>query len=455
MGSRILVITPDVLSARMAGPAIRAWNIAAALQADGQGHEVSLVSTDRCDIDEAKFDVRYVAARDLGQLAKDYDVLVVQGFVTYHCRELLSLGKILIVDWYDPLHLEQLEQLRDLDERMRRTTIDLTVRMLNEQAAHGEFFLCANEAQRALWTGFLSAMGRVNPLVYDVDPSLDGLIAIVPFGLSDEPPHPTIPGPRESIASIGPDDELVLWAGGIYNWFDPLTLIEAVARLAVRRPRLRLLFMGMVHPSADPAVLSMAQRARRLSDELGLTGRHVFFNEQWVPYRDRASYLLDADIGVSTHLVHAETRYSFRTRMLDYLWAGLPIVCTEGDGFAERVAQRDLGRVVPQRDVDALVTALDDLLGDPEGRAAMGRRVSAEAETMTWSEALRPLVEFCRIPRPAADSVIDRRRVLRQSVPPSTPVHRAVMRARELAAEGGLPLLRRRAGAYARRRLGR
>jgi hypothetical protein len=42
-------------------------------------------------------------------------------------------------------------------------------------------------------------------------------------------------------------------------------------------------------------------------------------------------------VGVSTHRDHLETRLSFRTRMLDYIWAGLPIVCTDGDHFASLV----------------------------------------------------------------------------------------------------------------------
>ncbi len=41
----------------------------------------------------------------------------------------------------------------------------------------------------------------------------------------------------------------------------------------------------------------MAVDARRLADELGLTDKHVFFNEEWVAYDDRQNYLLDADVG--------------------------------------------------------------------------------------------------------------------------------------------------------------
>ena len=85
-----------------------------------------------------------------------------------------------------------------------------------------------------------------------------------------------------------------------------------------------------------------------------------------MPYERRQDFLLDADVGVSTHLLHLETAYSFRTRMLDYLWAGLPVVTTTGDGFAELVAEHGIGRTVPPADVDALAGALEELLGDDD-----------------------------------------------------------------------------------------
>ena len=92
--------------------------------------------------------------------------------------------------------------------------------------------------------------------------------------------------------------------------------------------------------------MAIVERARARARAAGLLDTHVIFND-WVPYEERAAYLREADIGVSTHRQHLETRYSFRTRMLDYLWAGLPIVCTEGDYFGDLVQREGLGRAVP------------------------------------------------------------------------------------------------------------
>ena len=81
--------------------------------------------------------------------------------------------------------------------------------------------------------------------------------------------------------------------------------------------------------------MRMATEARALADGLGLAGTHVFFNEGWVDYESRQDYLLEADIGVSAHIDHLEASLSFRARILDYLWAGLPVVATRGDVLAD------------------------------------------------------------------------------------------------------------------------
>lgn len=444
MGSRILVVTPDVLAPRMAGPAIRAVNIAAELVADGQGHQVTLVSTARCELTDTRFDCRYVDWPDLGGVTDEHDVLVVQGFATFHCRKLLRRDKIVVVDLYDPLHFEQLEQLRDAGAAARGATIDLTTRVLNEQCARGDFFVCASETQRSLWLGTLAAMGRVNPRVYDADVTLRSLIDVAPFGLPSQPPAQSRRAIRGTVPGIDADDQVVIWAGGVYDWFDPLTLVRAVGRLTPSHPRLRLFFMGMAHPNPDVGVMSMADRVRQLSAQLGLTGSHVFFNEGWVDYAARADYLLDADIGVSTHFDHLETAFAFRTRMLDYLWCSLPIVATAGDEFARLVVDERLGLVVPEGDAEALATALAQLLDDRDAAAACRRRIAAVRQRYAWSAALEPLVRFCRDPRPAADAGGDQRRMVRRPVPGNRVV-RDVARARELLTEGGPALVLTRA----------
>jgi hypothetical protein len=161
--------------------------------------------------------------------------------------------------------------------------------------------------------------------------------------------------------------------------------------------------MGVKHPNPAVPEMEVVAAARVLAEQLGLTGKHVFFNESWVPYGDRQNYLMEADVGVSTHFQHVETTFSFRTRILDYLWAGLPIVTTEGDSFGSLVERESLGASVPERDQAALECALERYLFDDEAISAARVNVSRIRQSFTWDKALAPLVEFCRNPQHAAD----------------------------------------------------
>jgi glycosyltransferase involved in cell wall biosynthesis len=275
--------------------------------------------------------------------------------------------------------------------------------VLNDQLRRGDLFLCASEKQRDFWLGSLAALGRVNTATYDGDETLRELIAVAPFGLDAAPPVRTGPGVKGVVDGIGAEDKLLLWGGGIYNWFDPLTLIRAVELLGRRRDDVRLFFMGLAHPNPRVPRMRMAVAAQKLAGELGLLGRSVFFNEGWVPYGERANVLLDADLGVSTHLDHVETAYSFRTRLLDCLWAGLPQVATRGDSLAELIDAEELGLTVPPGDPAALADAIATLLDDAEQAASATRAAHRVARDFTWEKVLRPLVDFCADPHRAAD----------------------------------------------------
>ncbi len=75
-----------------------------------------------------------------------------------------------------------------------------------------------------------------------------------------------------------------------------------------------------------------------------------------------------------------ETRYAFRTRMLDYLWARLPIICSDGDFFADLVRQHGLGWVVAPEDEPDLVRALRAFGQRGEEYEAMRSRVGLQSQ---------------------------------------------------------------------------
>lgn len=449
---KVLVLTGDAITERMAGPAIRAWNIASALSVE---HDVRLVTVNPLAAPPpAPFQVSAARKRDLREPVDWADLIILQGHVLEMAPALKDehRNKIVVCDLYDPMHLELLEQGKEAADDQRAADLIGVTHVLDEQLIRGDFFLCASERQRLFWLGHLAALGRLSPRLYDADPTTQSLLSVVPFGLPPQPPERTAPGLRSTLDGIAETDRVVLWAGGIYSWFDPLTLVHAIDRLRDRHGDVRLVFLGMKHPNPEVAEMDIGTRTTQLADRLGLTGKHVFFNEQWVPYGDRQNWLLDADCGVTTHFEHVETTFAFRTRVLDYLWSGLPIVTTDGDAFADLVRDERLGVVVPAEDPDALAEALERCLYDTEFAAGCRERIAVVAQRFAWPRALQPLVEFCRDPRPAADRLAGA-----TELAPAGPlrgramVRRDVALVREYLADGGPVELARRAGGRLRK----
>ena len=160
-------------------------------------------------------------------------------------------------------------------------------------------------------------------------------------------------------------------------------------------------------------------------------------------YNDRVNYLMDADLGVSAHFLHVETTFSFRTRMLDYLWAGIPIVATDGDSFGRLIRSEGLGVVVPERDSDAMAAALERALYDEDFVAQCRANVARVREQFTWQRTLEPLVEFCRRPLRAEDVEGERRprRGKNEREPAGGSLYRNIAYARAHYREGGMPLV--------------
>ena len=319
---------------------------------------------------------------------------------------LAKTDKVMVVDLYDPFHLEQLELSSEVAEHdVRVEVVASTVAVLNEQIARGDFFLCASEKQRDFWLGALGALGRINPPTYDADKSLRSLIDVVPFGVDDEPPARRGTPFAASSTGIAADDEVLLWGGGVYNWFDPLTLIRAVHDWRSAGRSCASYFLGMKHPNPEVPQMRMATAPMALADELGLTGSHVFFNHDWVPLR--AARRLAAR---RRHRREHAPRSRRDRLLLPHPRARLPLGRVADRVHRGRRHGRPRGRTssrrgVPPGDPAALAAAFETLLGDDGRRKEAAAAVADIAPGFAWSTALAPLVAFCHAPRRAPDLV--------------------------------------------------
>jgi glycosyltransferase involved in cell wall biosynthesis len=454
--SRVLIVCGDRVGRSMAGPAIRCWEMAGVLAR--AGNQVRLTVPVASNLESHDFSIRVATERSMAEEEAWADVIVVQGFVLTRYPVLAWTQKRLVVDLYDPFPIETLEMHAGRPLEYQNAQFWPTLSTLLVQTRIGDLYLCASERQRDFWMGALLAANRLNPSTLAQDRTMRRLIDLAPFGISDEPPaHSGTPAIKGVLPGIGPEARVAIWAGGVYNWFDPLTLLRAWPGVVERIPQARLVFLGLRHPNPTNPEMEMGRRSLELAESLGLRDRTVYFNTSWVPYERRQDYLLESDLGVTTHFEHLETRLSFRTRVLDYIWAGLPIVATEGDSFAEWIERTGTGRVVRYQDREGIVDAVATLLGDPDQHARATDRIRAERPAFTWERALRPLIEYCADPWFAQDVAghknPSRTAGLVADVQPPPGLMRKVLWYREQ--EGTLALVRRafrRAGRQVRRR---
>jgi glycosyltransferase involved in cell wall biosynthesis len=443
MKSRVLVIASEPMGPRLAGPAIRSLELAGALAR--AGHEPVIAAphvdhgTPTGSIPMVQFD-RDRAALVLGPMVENVDALLLHPHALFEHPFIGRSARPIVVDLYDPVLFESLRlgdrQRWDRAEFAARTQVAVVRHVLRR----GDFFLCASERQRDLWLGALVMAGRVTAVTVQHDAALRGLVDLVPFGIPGEPPRRATGVP--CVKGLGPirhTDKVILWGGGIWDWLDPLTLVRGFARVAAGRDDVHLVFLGTTPPNDRAPVMRLASETRSLASSLGLAGTRVHFRQGWVPYAERGAVLLDADVGVTTHIAHLEARFAFRTRVLDYIWAALPVVCTRGDVIAELVEREGLGLCVDERDEAGLAAALERLLDDAAFAAACRDRLRGIAPRFAWDEAARPLVRFCDAPALAADRRRSRSRLIRDQ-------GRAVAtRARGLLREGGPRALARQA----------
>ena len=398
--TRVLVVCAEPIGPQVAGPAIRAIELARVL---ADSHEVtvaapapSVTGDPRLTLVEAGF-ADYDA---LSAAVAAADVVVAQSLPPRLLSKLPSLGTRLVADLYNPTVFEVLEAGRDKATPARRRQQRTVTLAAIAQLAAASHVICASEQQRDLWLGMMAAEGLVDIEDYARDPTLRSVIDVVPFGLPSAPPVALDPPPiRAMFPSIASEDRIVLWGGGVWNWLDPETAIDAIGLIEETRsggPRTHLVMMGLGRPASEE--LDAMRAGQRMLGHLtrsGLEGDVVHVNRGWVDYDERGGWLLEADLGVSTHHDHLESRLAFRTRMLDYIWASLPIVATTGDTLSALIEREGLGLTVPAGDAPALATAITALLDDPSRLAAARLSLERLAPKMTWQQSASALAEIC------------------------------------------------------------
>ena len=156
--------------------------------------------------------------------------------------------------------------------------------------------------------------------------------------------------------------------------------IEALPAVVAAHPNALYVIVGATHPDliAREGEAYRQSLARRVA-QLGLT-RHVRFIDRFVGRTELVRWLEASDVFVTPYpsldqIVSGTLSYA--------MGAGRAIVSTPYTYAAELLAD-GRGVLVPPGSTAEMGAALSQLLGDPDGRAAIGRRAHAYSRRMIW-----------------------------------------------------------------------
>lgn len=404
-GKKVLVVSHDVAGKNMAGPGIR---YAAIVDELSQHFNVTLGLLNGTQeqrqylTDTYDFQVETFTEDSYEKLLDSTEYIFGQWLSIDMLAYARSRRKRVIFDLYSPVPIEFL-LFRHFSStgfsKLEQQEVRDTVERYKQYATAGDYFVCSNERQRDMWTGFFLAANILQARP-EVCTDIESLIGVAPMGIPDTPPEHTRTVLRGVINGLKKDDFILLWTGGLWEWFDPLTVVKAVEKLHQQDARVKLVFMGHVHPNKNVPEMSEAKKTLDYVKKRGLEGTCVFFVDKWIPYEERVNYLLEGDAAIYAHKQSLETRYSHRSRVLDHIYAGLPTIATSGDFLSDHVIpDKDLG-VVVENTVSDVGNAIQKLTTSPDLQARIRDSIEKTRSEFTWKETTRNLVEFIQASQP-------------------------------------------------------
>ena len=303
---------------------------------------------------------------------------------------------LLVHEYFEALEREPLE-------KMKRQEVDVhfsnSILNFSRQLAMGDFFACPSGRSRDYYLGALTLTGKLDPEIYSKDPGLNSIADVVPFGIPSGKPKSGKRFFRGKLVGVKENDFIVLWGGTLANWYDVETPLKMMKRIAKSHPAVKLVFTGFANPmQAEPTETYV--RSEELAKKWKLLNKSVFFYKDWIPYEDRQYYLTECNAGIVTFEDHLENRFSQRIRLLDYVWAGLPVLTNPGNVLGDWIRDKSLGETISFGDDKTLSKIVTDWSENPSAAQDIKKRMDRAKKELSWEKVCGPLIRFFQNPKP-------------------------------------------------------
>src|SRR5260370_30214527 len=164
-----------------------------------------------------------------------------------------------------------------------------------------------------------------------------------------------------------PDRQTVLFVGNIAANKGVQTVLEAVLRLRSKYPNIRLQILG----KCDDALAEELQARAYAEGAAENVEFHGFVHRERLPQFYQAAEVFCSPAHYEGGVANV---------YIEAMACGCPVVASTAGGAPEAIVDGETGVLVPPRDADAVVAALDVIVGDTARRRRMGNTGRRRAE---------------------------------------------------------------------------
>jgi len=288
----------------------------------------------------------------------------------------------LILDVYVPIYVEvSARDSEDIDKEYSGYMQE--IQRYNRVLKRGDFFLCANEVQKVFYTGVLSSLGIINPRSYRED-----RILIVPFGIDDKM-QKSVNNPYTKLG-ITSKDFIVLWFGGLYPWFRVEEYLETILALKNNK-EIKFVIVGSKNPfNSNEDFIRQHTKAYNFSKKHSLLNKNVFFVD-WVDYNKRIDWYKHANIVVSLNQPGEENGFSWRTRVMDYVWGEMAIITNGGDPLSNELIENNAAIQLNELSSNELVSTIITLYKHPNQINEIKQNIKLLKTKYFWNSITKPV----------------------------------------------------------------
>lgn len=380
---------------KVEGGGLRCWGLAKGLRAQDHNLEITVAYHESYKKDKAASEFESINITTWGEdsiekLIDRFDTVIVSycmGDLSVTIANSIKANQQLVLDCYVPIYVEISARGSD-DLEGEYSAFGNEIARWAAVLRRGDIYLCANEPQKRYYQGVLSALGRVNPATYE-----DDLLLIVPYGIyKDKPVAKSQPISQLLAREKNQEYKKILWFGGIYPWFDLRTLVDATKKINQTVPA-KLVIVGAKNPfNAHPDFIQRYDEFMEYINSRDENKRNIIFQD-WVEFNNRADWYLDSDLVILINKIGSENELAWRTRLVDYTWADLPILTNGGDPLGEELITAGAAERLEDLSAAGLAKSISGLLARPKKLAQIKGNLGTIRKKYYWDKVTKPLYD--------------------------------------------------------------